>query len=249
MSDPKTFYELANACFLIYGPLFHFSDETLEYLKPSGIKSAYREKAKILHPDSSSLKNKSKQELSVLFNELNNAYKFLLEYLKVRTKFKNNICDKLNLIEDINNISYKNKKDFFYSGQMPKRKLRLGEYLYYSKKISWKTLINAIVTQYKTRPKIGDLCLKLNFLDITEINKITKNINIHEKFGETAKRLGLLNDHQILATLGFQKQYNRYFGTYFIENNIFTSNELELYNQECKKYNRNFNSFHSGLKN
>ena len=246
MSNSEFFCDLANACFLIYGPLFHFSEATLDYLKPSGIKSAYREKAKILHPDCSKLKDKSKKELSILFNELNNAYNLLINYLKVESKFKDQISNKFKLIEDINK---KNKKDFFYTGIIPKRKLRLGEYLYYSKKISWKTLINAIVTQYRTRPKMGDICLKLNFLGMSEINKIIKNTNIHEKFGETAKRLGVLNDHQIFATLGFQKKYNRSFGIYFIENNIFTINELELFDRECKKYNSNYNVLHIKLKN
>lgn len=237
MSNSKIFYNLANACFLIYGSLFHFSEATLEYLKPSGIKSAYREKAKILHPDSSKLAGKSQQELSTLFNELNNAYKLLLNYLKVDSNFKNKVSNKIKLIENINSIKYKSRKDFFYSGQIPKRKLRLGEYLYYSKKISWKTLINAIITQYKTRPKIGDLCLKLNYLNRTEIDKIIKKININEKFGETAKKLGFLNNHQIITALGFQRQYNRAIGKYFIENSIFTKNQLEKYIQECKNHN------------
>ena len=249
MSNSKIIYDIANACFLIYGPLFHFSDATLGYLKPSGIKSAYRAKAKILHPDSSKISGKSKQELSTLFNELTNAYKLLLNYLKVDSKFRDNVSNKIKLIEDINSINYRNRKDFFYSGLIPKRKLRLGEYLYYSKKISWKTLIDAIVTQYKTRPKIGDLCLKLNYLNQIEINKIIKKININEKFGETAKKLGLLNTYQIITALGFQRQYDRAFGKYFIENKIFTNNQLEKYLLECKEHNLNYNMIYANLYN
>jgi hypothetical protein len=249
VSNSKLFYDLANACFLIYGPLFHFSEATLEYLKPSGIKSAYREKAKILHPDSSKLTNKSKQELSTLFNELNDAYNLLINYLKVDSNFKERVSNKIKLVEDINSIKYKTRKDFFYSGSIPKRKLRLGEYLYYSKKISWKTLIDAIVTQYKTRPKIGDICIKLNYLNNKEISKIIKEINISEKFGETAKKLGLLTNYQILAALGYQKRYNKAFGQYFIDNDIFTKNQIEKFIKECNQYNFNYNIIYSELYN
>ncbi len=244
MDNSKISYELANACFLLFGPLFHFSNETLTYLKPSGIKSAYRSKAKLYHPDSTKLSKKSKQELSILFNELNNAYKLLLSYIENKIKLK-----KFNYFFLLDNNSNKKRNDFYYKGELPKRKLRLGEYLYYSKKISWKTLIDAIVSQYNTRPKIGDLCLKLNFLNINEINKIINNINIQEKFGDAAKRLGLLNEYQILAVLGTQKKFNRPIGIFFTEKNIFTNIELELFNTQCKKHNINFRANPVELKN
>ncbi len=238
VNDNKTYYELANACFLLFGPCFHFSGDTLNYLQPEGIKNAYRKKAKLYHPDTSNLKYQSKNELSLLFNELNNAYKLLLSYVD-KKDYSNNYYFFI-LKNNLNNQKYSNNvnNDFYYSGVIPKRTLRIGEYLYYSKYISWKSLINAIVAQYKSRPKIGDLCMKFNFLDSDEINIIIKNIKTHEKFGETAKRLGLLNDYQIFVAVGFQRKYNMHFGKYFIENNIFTINEFEYFVEQCKNYNK-----------
>lgn len=241
MNNNKTIYELANACFLLFGPLFHFSEDTLNYLQPDGIKHAYRKKAKLYHPDTSNLKDQSKNELSILFNELNNAYKLLLSHVEKNSYSYNNnyyfFILKNNFAKKRNYSNFNN--DFYYTGMMPKRNLRIGEYLYYSKNISWSTLINAIIAQYKSRPKIGDLCIKFNFLDFNEINKIIRNIKIHEKFGEAAKRLGLLSDYQIYVVIGFQKKYNRHFGKYFIENKLFTINELEYFVEQCKSYNKN----------
>jgi hypothetical protein len=241
MNNNNSLYELANACFLLFGPLFHFSEETLNYLQPKGIKKAYREKAKLYHPDTSILKNQTINDLSVLFNELNNAYKLLLSHIEKKFYPDNNNYYFFILNNNFakNSNYYNLNNDFFYTGMMPKRKLRIGEYLYYSKNISWKSLINAIVSQYKSRPKIGDLCLKFKYLNSNEINNIIKNIKTHEKFGDTAKRLGLLSDYQIFAVIGFQKKYNRYFGKYFIENNIFTTDELELFVEQCRNYNKN----------
>lgn len=240
MDDNKTLYQLANACFLLFGPLFHFSEDTLNYLQPDGIKQAYRRKAKLCHPDTSNLKNQTENELSVRFNELNNAYKLLLSHVEKNSYSYNNYYFFIlnnNFAKKRNNNNLNN--DFYYTGLMPNRNLRIGEYLYYSKNISWSTLINAIIAQYRSRPKIGDLCVKLNFLDFDEINEIIRKIKIHEKFGEAAKRLGLLNDYQIFAAIGFQKKYNRHFGRFFVEKNIFTINELELFVEQCKSHNKN----------
>ena len=78
--------QLANAFFLLFGPFFQFSKTALNYLEIDRIKSAYREKAKLYHPDTSNL---SKKEISNNFNELNNAYKLLISYIGEKIKLKN----------------------------------------------------------------------------------------------------------------------------------------------------------------
>jgi len=115
--------------------------------------------------------------------------------------------------------------------------LRLGEFLYYSKKISWKTLINAIISQYQKRPKFGELCLNLGFLINHDILLIIKNLKRSEKFGECAVRLNYLTNYQQLVVLGMQKNYNYPIGKFFIDRRIFSYIILEELIAKQKDHN------------
>ena len=224
--------ELVSACYTLFGPLFHFSEKSLDYIQTSGIKSAYREKAKLYHPDRSTIIGESKDYLAARFNELTNAYKLLLDCIKnpVQISFSSTV-------KNYNYYKKNDKKDFYYSGAIPNRRLRFGEYLYYSKVISWNTLISAIVAQYKKRPRLGELAVKLNYLDFERVTSIIKEVSYLEKFGEAAVRVGLLNTKQLENILNIQKGYNMPIGRFFIDENILTKDELISHFVNFNKYN------------
>lgn len=248
-------YDLINACYTIFGPLFHYSKETLNYLESSGIKKAYREKAMLYHPDRVKITGFTDGNSTTRFNELNNAYKILLNYININKKINDRNTHRgyyanysfVNINTAKKKSEFKSdkdvkKQDFYHIGNTPNRKLRLGEFLYYSKLISWRTLISSIVHQYKMRPKIGDLCCKMNFLTRDEINNILRNIKYSEKFGETAVRLGFLSSYNVMVTLGVQKKINLPIGRYFIDNNIFTETKLNEMLVKNKEYNLKVNN-------
>ena len=86
MYNKEYYNQLANAYFLLFGSYFRIYKETPNYLEINKIKSAYREKAKLYHPDTSNL---SEEEISNNFNELNSAYKLLISYIGEKIKLKN----------------------------------------------------------------------------------------------------------------------------------------------------------------
>lgn len=118
---------------------------------------------------------------------------------------------------------------YFYKGIIPRRKLRLGEFLFYNQIIAWQTLIDAIVWQYHARPKLGQIARELNYLTHQDILKILQSKHLKEPFGKAAVRLGFLDTYKRFVILGRQKNYNLPFGKFFVDNRIL--NEIALAEQ------------------
>ncbi|MDC7226240.1 MAG: J domain-containing protein [Spirochaetales bacterium] len=115
--------KLAEACSILFGDSFAVDKSTIEYLQLSGIKHAFRERAKECHPD---ITGDGEPALQENFLKLKDAYDFLISAKSAPKTVGNPKNDEKTI---------------------PNRKLRLGEYLYYTGKISWKELIAAITWQ------------------------------------------------------------------------------------------------------
>ncbi len=130
---------------------------------------------------------------------------------------------------------------YFYSGMLPRRKLRFGEFLFYNQIIAWQTLIDAIVWQYHVRPKIGQIAIDLNYLARHDILHILREKNLKERFGKAAVRLGLLDNYKRFVLLGRQRSYNLPLGRFFLENKILNDLTLAEQIQQNKQHNIRFN--------
>lgn len=79
--------ELFRSCEILFGLDLHLSREFLEYLQPTGIKSAYRKKARETHPDLAAGKSEiEKKALAAVFQSVQEAYENLKAYLDAREK-------------------------------------------------------------------------------------------------------------------------------------------------------------------
>ncbi|MBU0483009.1 MAG: molecular chaperone DnaJ [Proteobacteria bacterium] len=77
--------ELFKACQILFGGELDVSREFLEYLQPSGIKSAYRQKARETHPDLALLKGGLiERRRADMFQAVQQAYENLTQYLVAR---------------------------------------------------------------------------------------------------------------------------------------------------------------------
>ena len=75
--------EVFRACRTLFGPELQLNREFLSYLQPAGVRSAYRKKAKVTHPDRFALSagaTRSRQKR--LFQDLNQAHETVQIYLK-----------------------------------------------------------------------------------------------------------------------------------------------------------------------
>lgn len=133
------------------------------------------------------------------------------------------------------------RKHYFFEGSIPKRELRLGEYLFYNRIIAWRTLISAIVWQHRMRPRLGQIAMDLNYMAPQDIMTILKNKKFKEPFGMAAVRLGLLDQYKRFVLLGRQRSFNFPLGRYFLDYNILTETSLEQHIRENRIHNLHYN--------
>jgi hypothetical protein len=114
---------------------------------------------------------------------------------------------------------------------LPRRRLRLAEFLYYSGRIGWLDFVEAVAWQRRQRPAVGRIAVDFGFLQHHEVVQVLERRRLErvlrEPFGEFAVRHGLLTPFQLLALLGQQLRLQRPIGQYFVERGLATDAELD----------------------
>ncbi|RPH52373.1 MAG: J domain-containing protein [Desulfobacteraceae bacterium] len=237
--------EILNAYNVIFGSSVGTSVDILRHLHPSALKTAYRRKALETHPDRSLIVGKMENEMNGCFVEVTLAYEILQSALKnlhsngagyndhIRRVFGRRTTDTVNL----NNAS-----DLYYRGRIPKHRLLIGQFLYYSGIVSWGRLIEAISWQKRQRPPIGQIAMKWGILSEYDIQAILKQRslerNFHKRFGEYARLKGYITSYELLALLGKQRMFHRPIGEYFIEKRILPADNMDKMLERLRNHNR-----------
>jgi hypothetical protein len=102
----------------------------------------------------------------------------------------------------------------------------IGQFLYYSGLISWRTLIEAICWQWRQRPPIGKIAIAWGLISSQDVIRILTVRNLNEKFGECALRIGYISNFELLALVGKQRQLQRPLGEYFIISGILSTTDI-----------------------
>jgi hypothetical protein len=121
---------------------------------------------------------------------------------------------------------HKSHPDHFYTGSFPEGSLMIGQFLYYSGLISWRTLIEAICWQRRQRPQIGRIATAWGLISSQDVMRILTIRNLNEKFGECALRNGYISNFELLALVGKQRRLQRPLGEYFITSGILSATDL-----------------------
>jgi len=127
----------------------------------------------------------------------------------------------------------------FYRGPIPRRRLRLAEFLYYTGRVSWQSLISALVWQRSSQPRFGELARELRSISAVDLSRILGSRLRQEYTGETARRLQLLTSAEVDRILRLQRARRRLIGRYFVENermspSALTSILFELYRHNAR---------------
>lgn len=234
------------ACESLFGTDIDVSVEFLRYLKPSGVKAAYRKKALETHPDRAAVMDGKADFMAERFREVSLAYQLLQEFLAAPWKYS--LDERGTLYERRRSSVHpaarrktaRYNAEPRYAGRMPSRRLLFGQYLYYAGHISLSTLIKAIVWQRLQRPSVGAIAVSWGWLEGSDIIDILRCRRYGEKFGECAFRLGLLSRNQLSHLLEKQKQVQPPIGKYFIEQNILTSSQIFKRIVDMKMHNKKF---------
>ncbi|OGP40477.1 MAG: hypothetical protein A2324_00200 [Candidatus Raymondbacteria bacterium RIFOXYB2_FULL_49_35] len=244
MEDAQNIDALLSNCRELFNSEVNICLDFIRHLQVDGLKSAYREKVKQCHPDKARALGVSSDILKRTFVRISNAYETVLPYVTGEKDINRLITQqkKPSLRHDADQRQGQEqsvkKRDLWHTGSMPRKKLRLGTFLYYKRLISWQTLQEAIAWQRSHRPLIGQLALNYNFISVNDLNTIFLNVAPGESLCAVAKRLGKLTDHQIQTLLNKQASYNFRIGRFFIEMGLFSEREIAALLGSCTGHNR-----------
>lgn len=241
--------ELFHACRVLFGSELHLSRDFLNYLQPSGVRTAYRKKAMDTHPDrfaSSCTSVKAKQEK--LFQSLNQAHEIVQNFLKQRNANPAEAFKKAQPKHYSRPYAKRPSqgKSHVYNGPLPTRPLQLGQYLYYRGLIPYAAVISAITWQRRQRPSLGEIARRWRWLNDRDIERILKLRGGFSRFGERAERLGLLNPLQVRTLLLHQRTHQQQIGRYFVENNYLTEHALDVLLSELSEHNHKYRHASTG---
>lgn len=259
LATQTTSLEILQACQTIFGSEIKISNDFLACLQPTGIKTAFRKRALETHPDRAKALGVFAEDLNEDFINVRQAYERLLSFVETQNgmNLKATYFDGFGSQQDGSyqkkshktgdkpgrqNQKYHHKKytpcpDHFYSGSLPKGNLMLGQFLYYSGLISWRTLIDAICWQRRQRPLIGQIATSWGMITYRDVLRILTIRSFDEKFGECALRKGYISTFDLFALVGKQKRLQSPFGEYFIKNGILTPTDLTVITQKQQLHN------------
>jgi hypothetical protein len=132
------------------------------------------------------------------------------------------------------------KKDLFYSGVIPPRKLRFGTYLYYRGIISYYNVMESIAWQKDRRPLIGQMAMQIGKLSADEFARIMMRVKNGECFGVVARSQQLLSAPVITTLVKAQEKYDCRIGRYFTEKKILTEADVRTLEEEMRLHNGKF---------
>ncbi len=127
---------------------------------------------------------------------------------------------------------------------LPRRRLRFAEYLYYSGRVRWSQLVEAIAWQRAQRPPLGRIAVEFGFLAHDDVGVILERRREAGAngvpFGEWAVRLGYLTPFQLLAILGQQLRLQRPIGQFFVERGIVEEEEIDAIRRRILRHNTGY---------
>ncbi|MCX5854650.1 MAG: hypothetical protein NTZ24_08830 [Deltaproteobacteria bacterium] len=232
--------QLHQSCRILFGPEVCITPQFLSLLQPSGVKTAYRKLAMETHPDRACHLGIDVAILEERFKKAHRAYKQVFSYIKEPDRYiLTTPPPKPSRRSDRSAARPpSSQRPRFHNGDIPPRKIFIGQFLYYSSIISMRQMWDAVVWQQIQRPRIGDIARQLGWLSPSDIQSILRHRNRGELFGEFALRTGLLSFYQVLVLLGRQKNLQPRIGIYFIERGILLPKKLDAIAAALKEHNR-----------
>lgn len=237
---------------LVLGRPFRFHSPELGVLDPDALKHAYRRRAHELHPDKAVAKGLDPEYLSERFKDLQEAFLRVLTDMESGAFFR---IIALSRAETAPRPAPRGPQPgpsasahrpasaprqaaprpraatesirIFHSGEVPRMKLRIAQYLYYTRRIDWDTLIKSLAWQFRARPKLGELGVELGYLDQGQVLSILRAKRLDETFGDAALRSGCLDRFRLSVLLGRQRLMGLAIGRYFVSNGHIGEADLE----------------------
>lgn len=241
--DPRRRDELLAACSLLFDHTFDSS--FLGHLQEAGLKSAWRRKALQTHPDRV-VDRLSRMQHTERFIEARRAYGLLQEYLGRRTRHRAPAGNRTppapppHQRTRSRRAAAPRRGDQPAGTSLPRRRLRLGEFLYHSRAITFSALIDALIWQRRQRDRFCEVGRRWRYLSESEVRLLLGERRPHERVGAAAQRLRLLNAFQVRTVLAFQQSRQEPLGNYFLQRGLLSPLSLQALVRRFERHNAAF---------
>ena len=226
--------KLLDACAVLLGPQVRRAGQALlRQLTVAMVRNAFRRLAVRTHPDTARGVSDGRR-----FIEASQAYELLMAFLLSRRPPAGASEPRRRREPPRPQPPHPERgREIYYHGPLPRRRLRLAEFLYYSGFISWQCLISALVWQRSGRPKFGEIARQLRIVNATDMSRVLRSRGAHEQTGAAASRLRLLTIEDVGRILRIQRARQRPIGRYFVEKERMSDEELSRLLHELFRHN------------
>lgn len=217
--------ELFRSCRILFGAEVDIGRDFLFCLQTAGIKSAFRRRAFLTHPDLAGRRGgAAASESTRVFIEARQAYESLLDFIR-----RKNTCgvpgNRTARTQPAGRGPRRDARrkpggegrpEYFYRGKLPARTLLLGEFLFYAGAVSWEALIRAIVWQRRQRPRLGEMASRRGWVGRGKARAVALEKGPGTPMGKALVDCGLLNRGQVRFLLRNQRHLQKNLGEYFV---------------------------------
>jgi hypothetical protein len=241
--------QLLRDCHVLFGPGIHVDMRFLDSLEMSHLKSAFRRRALATHPDLFVNEHpESRQYRNDLFISARESYQRLCQFVASqasRRAFQWLTANYTNWASGAPSSTFGSSfhrnpftpQSRYSPNLAPWWPLRTGEYLYYTKVINWKLLVNSLVWQKQHRPRIGDIAQRWGWISEEEIRPCLFNRPYGFQLGRVLVWNGLISEYQLGILLARQSQLQKPIGRYYILQNCFSEFDFQRYLHDLRVHN------------
>jgi len=237
--------QLLRDCRVLFGPGPRITPGFLAYLRISGVKSAFRQRALETHPDVlCSLEPANRPVGDADFITVRRAFENLSSYIKRRETFPFMAAQAAAAPAGRRPSPGPGGRrpgpsatpggggpggrpshdtDRLYRGTIPDRRLLLGHFLYYAGLVSWRAIAQGLIWQRSSRPRLGELARRRGWLTDEHIRAVLEMADLRQPFGRSAIDLALLSESQCRHLLMQQQRMQKRIGRFFIESGWLTA--------------------------
>lgn len=228
--------ELRSACEVLFGWADDEASVRLPLLDGMQLDEIFRRRALATHPDRAFMLGLDESECVELFRETMAAYSTIRSFIDWRRTFTREPSSPYRH-RDLCGDPWEGPEENYWRGQLPYRKLLFGQFLYYSGRVSSAELVDAVIWQWLQRPPFGKIACMWGYLTSGQVEGLLGGMELNERIGEAALRLGCLTSFRRNAVLGLQRMIQRPIGRYFVEKSIITSEQVRSSLRQFKDHN------------
>lgn len=241
---------ILQACRTLFGQQPVINLEFLATLQPRRARSAYRVQVKAHHPDRfDNAPQHVRQYQTERFREIYQAYGLLKSFLESRQTSDNPPAParpaktaKAAGQQTSGPRHHNRTADYERHPHIPDIPLEFGMFAYYSGKILYPQLVQALRWQRRQRPNLGDIAIQWGWLTNDQVRDILRHRDHSQRFGKRAVEMNFLRTSQVEALLAHQQSLQQQLGQIFVDRGLMSRSEVSRLAQKLEQHNAQLRS-------